>query len=1105
MSDSAADRDGLLEAQVGRVADEFTERLQRGERPDVEDYARRHPDLAEVLRQVLPALQALAASAPASADGVVVAEPVPGVLGDYRIVREVGRGGMGVVYEAEQISLGRRVALKVLPFAATLDPRQLQRFQTEARAAAGLEHAHVVPVYGVGCERGVHFYVMKFIDGRSLAELIAAQRVQVRPPVRAQPAAAHQLTAPAAALATERAPRDRAAYKRVAEWGVQAALALEHAHGLGVVHRDVKPANLLVDGQGKLWVADFGLARVGADAGLTLTGDVLGTLRYMSPEQALAHRGVVDHRTDLYSLGATLYELLTLEPAVPGKDRAEILRRLAQEEPRPLRQHDRHIPRELETVVLKALAREPAERYSSAQELADDLLRFLEDRPILARRPGALHRVYKWAGRHQAAVAAALTTLVLAVVTLAVSTWLIDRAYREAVWHQKQAEERERELPPHLYPADLTAAHRAWQVGNLKQARDYLARYLPQEGQEELRGFEWYFLWDQCRPLETKVLKGHGGVIYCVAFSPDGTQLASASSDHTIRLWDVLTGRELAVLQGHTGQVNNVAFSPDGKELASWGDDRKAHFWDVAARKETATWPPSPKGGDTIGAGFMADGTRVALVVREGAFDLWDIDAGRKRVFPHGWPGARFWCGAMSRDTNRLALGDTGNRVSVWDLERVWDARRARLLHVFPLPGRPRELACSADGKLVAAVTDGGLVHLLDLPGHAELATLTGHERQLLAVAISHDGRLLASAGFDGTLRVWDVPSRMQRALLQPGGVLWSLALSPDGRLLASGGMDHVVRLLAVPPAAPVERVAAAPSLSELAYFRCGPGGRTLIFSAKSRPGQFLVWDRARAETRVLQVPDLWDPMDVHAVVYSPAGNTLAVATGSGVVLADVATGLPRAGPLTGTIAAFSADSRAVATGTAEGDVLLWDAAGGQLARRLAGPASGVGALAFGPDGKTLASGHLDGKVWLWDTASGSCRELPLAAHRARVAFLTFSPDSGTLFTASDRDDSIHVWDLAASRPRPAITARSNAIANLGLAPDGKTLAVAALTRVTFFHVATGQELFSLEKQSGTSPSINFSADGRALVTGLAEDGEIIAWHAPHPGAGVPH
>jgi serine/threonine protein kinase len=265
-----------------------------------------------------------------------------GTLGDFRLLREVGRGGMGIVYEAEQISLHRRVALKVLPFAAALDPRQLQRFQNEAQAAALLHHPNIVPVHAVGCERGVHYYAMQFIDGQSLATLIrelqqAAGARRPGPVVKGpavpwtagpdRPAAdaGDGTSSPAAALSTEHSARRSQFFRRMARLVRTAAEALDHAHQLGVVHRDIKPANLLLDGRGNLWITDFGLALLQNKAGLTTTGELVGTLRYMSPEQASAQRGPLDHRTDIYALGVTLYELLTLEPLFASTDGNHLL------------------------------------------------------------------------------------------------------------------------------------------------------------------------------------------------------------------------------------------------------------------------------------------------------------------------------------------------------------------------------------------------------------------------------------------------------------------------------------------------------------------------------------------------------------------------------------------------------------------------------------------------------------------------------------------------------------------------------------------------------------------------------------------------------------
>jgi len=451
---------------------------------------RRYPELEDQLRKLLPGIQMLADLGHAPADrpspegpGTSVShKPVRGVLGDYQIIREVGRGGMGVVYEAEQVSLGRKVAIKVLPFAAMMDQKQLQRFHNEARAAASLRHPNIVQVHFVGCERAVHFYAMDYIEGQTLAELIhhlrrlegfagespedAGQAVsdladslasgRFAPPKgssdpdaptaayghertpkevagveRSEPPEAETERQPQAAISTERSTKGPAYFRSIAEIGVQVAEALDHAHQNGVIHRDVKPSNVILDNGGKPWVTDFGLARIETDATLTVTGDLLGTVRYMSPEQALAKRIVVDHRTDVYSLGATLYELLTLQPVFTGQDRQELLRQIAFDEPKAPRRLNKAIPEELEIIVTKAMAKNPAERYDTAQELADDLRRFLEDRPIRARRPTLVQRTAKWSRRHKPIVWSAAVSMFLLLVVGLVGLGIGNRMIRK--------------------------------------------------------------------------------------------------------------------------------------------------------------------------------------------------------------------------------------------------------------------------------------------------------------------------------------------------------------------------------------------------------------------------------------------------------------------------------------------------------------------------------------------------------------------------------------------------------------------------------------------------------------------------------------------------
>jgi serine/threonine protein kinase/WD40 repeat protein/tetratricopeptide (TPR) repeat protein len=996
------------------LVDELIARQQAGEAVDWSVLARQHPEHAGRLRSLAGALQALGELSSASdSAGAGVAplsaevELLPGVLGDFQIRREVGRGGMGVVYEADQVSLQRRVALKVLPLAATLDPRQLERFRHEARAAALLHHPHIVPVYGVGCARGVHYYAMQLIAGCSLEDVLRDWRGpgaakepggQTTGPETVGPAEA--ATRPVAARSTLPFLQAPERFRRIVEVIAQAADALEYAHTMGVVHRDIKPANLLLDAGGNVWVTDFGLARLGAGPGVTVSGDLLGTLRYMSPEQALARHGLVDHRTDVYSLGATLYELLTLRPAVDGATRQEVLHRLASAEPVPPRKLDRSIPVELETVALKALAKDPAGRYASAGELADDLRRWQADRPIRARPPGPVLRVRKWSARHRPLVVALGVFLVLLVIALCLgaAAYGVKKGELADEWKRLAAlkERSEQKLAADLRQVlieraeGIRLAHapgyrgRVW--ADLRQALDLRAAG---GDDQQARATVLACLGDPLGLEPVADMTAHpprkrpglpaGSERWVREAAGTGPVAVSAAADLV-----ALVGREgigLYTPQGKLlrqeafplGGVYDLALAADGKLLVG-GCEQGFFAWDLAGSDRWVV-----RAGNVTSVALSPTGRLLACGGRQ--LELWSL-ASRRLLTSYPAPVAGCRVGFSSDGQVLLALA-RGTPVAGWP---VRDTPERRVLdgHTSGVPG----LAFSPDGRQLVSVSKDRSVRVWDPAGGRLVRTLSGHAGDIEAVAFSPDGSLLATGDFLGRLRVWDAQSgelRTQVSRDERAGQVWRLQFGPGGEYLAAGG-GHVTvwTVQAAPGRTTLERfctVTLSPVSQGVTDLAARPGGPELVYQIRS--GQLYRYDLAHADDAAPLL--IKGRPGLRTLNFTPNGERLTFMTPEGTLglydwQAHKAVDTHRRAESV----ALSADGRWAALGDAERQVTVIELASGREVFTLPPEASDLWCLTWAPDGTKLALGLADGAVVVWD----------LEQVRARLAEFGFDSSS---------------------------------------------------------------------------------------------------------------
>ena len=1097
------------ERQLETILHAYLQAVDAGNNPDREELLRRYPDFAKDLRDFFADQEKMDGFVK-SMHKVQVGDPTIGTdgstdgpsalpriryIGDYELLEVIARGGMGVVYKARQVTLNRVVALKMILAGQLASAGDVERFKTEAEAAGGLDHPNIVPIYEVGEFEGQHYFSMKLVEGGSLANWIADCRMKI-------------------------ADFRKDLQMDIARLTAVVARAVHHAHQRSILHRDLKPANILLQVSEKSAfcdlksaipsVTDFGLAkRVEGASGMTQSGAIVGTPGYMAPEQVRAEKQLTT-AVDVYGLGAILYELLTGRPPFQAKTPFDTLKDVLERDPVPPRSIQPTIDRDLETICLKCLRKEPAQRYASASELADELERYVRGEPILARPVGSLERTTKWVRRNPV-VSAMMTAILLLLVGGSAGIYVKYQDAKEqegiAKKNEKAALEQEQEAKKQTGVAKeneerankavgekdialndlkynraldrISLAQAAFDSGNVPLAHERL-----EEIPSDLRRWEWHYLKRQYNG-GIFTLNGHTSTVLSVAFSPDGTRIATGSFDNTAKIWDARTGAPQFDLKGHSKPVSSVAFSPDGTRIATGSSDRTAKVWD--ARNGTLLLELKGHTNVIYSVAFSADGTRIATGSADKTAKVWDARTCAPLLEIKG----------QTDEVRRVAFSPNGTRIVTGGGDKtakVWDASTGTLLYELKGHTEPiTSVSFSPDGIRIATGSRDKTAKVWDASTGRLLYELKGHTETITGVAFSPDGIRLATGSMDKTAKVWD--ARTGTPLLELKGLtemIYSVAFSPDGTRIATSSWDKTTKVWDARTGTPLlELKGHALHVLSVAF---SPDGTRIATSSWDKTTK--VWD-ARTGTPLFELKG--HALFVWSVAFSPDGTRLATGSEDKTAkLWDARSGTPLL-ELKGHAqqvmsVAFSPDGTRLATSSSDRTAKVWDTRSGTPLLELKGHSHNVNCVVFSPDGTRLATGSSDKTAKVWDARTGTPL-LELKGHAEGLTSVAFSPD-GTRIVTGSYDNMAKVWDARTGAPLLDLKGHSQGLTSVAFSPDGTRIVTGSMDNTAkVWDAHTGTPLLELKGHSQRVTSVAFSADGARLATGSA-DGTVKVWDA---------